>query len=578
MRLSILTSLAVCAASAAAQSGSIPVFYINTDGGAPITSKEDYISASYWLDPKGDASVEAIGSQEAPLTMKIRGRGNYTWTGFDKKPYRLKLDKKAALCGLPKSKHWALLAHADDSQGFLRNTVGFQLSRMAGLPWTPGDVPVEVVLNGDYIGLYFLTETVRVDSDRVDVADYDSEYEDYAEANPGQTLPWQDDFATGGWLVEIDNYDDKDQIKITSSDPYNYEANGQMRITYDTPSDYITTAHLDWLRSDFETMDEMVVSGDRGKCEWADKIDLTDLARFFLVNQLTFNYESFHGSCKMWRERGVDEKWHYGPVWDFGSAFIEGDNARYFFKYGPYSNHWIRTMYEYPLFREEVKRVYRELRDNDFDAIYSYIDTFVAHIAEAAAADRERWRNKGYGNEDPAANAVTVKEMLSNAVKFLDSELGAPTHGDEYDNIVYFEDDGGDTPWDQLYVFTWNPVLHGNWPGQPMESIEYQGRKMWRARFDGDLTEGNICIIFDNGQAGVGVNQTEDLEYRNHAVYNRSGLTGEYIYDDSGIATVTADSYPVEYYTLTGIRIDKPERGTPVIRRQGPKAKLVINY
>lgn len=173
---------AVVAVYAAQPSGTLPVLHIDTENNAPILTKTDYVAATYYLDPKGVEGVEAFGSEAAPLPLQIRGRGNYTWTGFDKKPYRLKLDKKQALMGMEKSKHWALLAHADDSKGFLRNAVGFQLSRLIGLPWTPGDAPVEVVLNGDYIGLYFLTETVRVDKTRVNVYDYDSAVEDAEDA------------------------------------------------------------------------------------------------------------------------------------------------------------------------------------------------------------------------------------------------------------------------------------------------------------------------------------------------------------------------------------------------------------
>ena len=63
--------------------------------------------------------------------------------------------------------HFALLAHADDNLGFMREPMGFWLSERLGLEWTPDMKPVEVVLNGDYIGLYFLVENIRVAKDRV---------------------------------------------------------------------------------------------------------------------------------------------------------------------------------------------------------------------------------------------------------------------------------------------------------------------------------------------------------------------------------------------------------------------------
>jgi hypothetical protein len=163
---------------AASYSGTLPVLHIQTENNAPIVSKDDYINATYYLDAMGQENIESIGSATVPLTMEIKGRGNYTWKGFDKKPYRLKLTDKQPLLGMTKSKHFALLAHADDSKGFMRNAIGFELARLIGMTWTPMAQPVEVVLNGDYIGLYFLTETIRVDKDRVNIVEQEDEKTD----------------------------------------------------------------------------------------------------------------------------------------------------------------------------------------------------------------------------------------------------------------------------------------------------------------------------------------------------------------------------------------------------------------
>ena len=117
-------------------SGTIPVIFITTENGAEITSKEEYLNGTYYIDAMGVEGLDNVGSADAPLPLLIKGRGNYTWTGFDKKPYRLKLDKKANLLGMSKSKHWGLLAHADDEMSWLRNTMGFSMSRRLGMEWT----------------------------------------------------------------------------------------------------------------------------------------------------------------------------------------------------------------------------------------------------------------------------------------------------------------------------------------------------------------------------------------------------------------------------------------------------------
>ena len=200
---------------ATAYSGTLPVMYINTENKAPITSKEVYVQATCYVAPMGNGECPASGTKEAPLTLSVKGRGNWTWTGFNKKPYRLKLAAGEPLLGMKKSKHFALMAGADDNLGFMRNPLGYELSRRMKLAWTPDCRPLEVVLNGDYIGLYFLTENIRVDEDRVDVT---------------KQADCSDDDVTGGWLVEVDNYYTDPHISVKVTDK-----SQDIWITYKSP-------------------------------------------------------------------------------------------------------------------------------------------------------------------------------------------------------------------------------------------------------------------------------------------------------------------------------------------------------
>lgn len=379
-------------------SGTLPVMYINTEGAQPVTSKETYLNGTYYLDPCG-TDAEAIGTPEEPLALQIRGRGNYTWSGFDKKPYRLKLDKKAALCGMKKSKHFALLAHADDSRGFLRNATGFELSRRIGLEWTPADEPVEVVLNGDYIGLYFLTETIRVDEDRVNVIE-------------------QDDLATtdvdGGWLVEIDNYDSDPHVSINSGDGWT------VNFTYKSP-EVLSAEQESWLRTQVETIDRLVFDPDKSVARWADYVDMVSLARFYIVNEIVDNYESFHGSCYMYRQRGEGNKWHFGPVWDFGSA-LNYDKSDYIYEGREHHMTWIGEMCKYDDFARVYKEEWLKLLDTGGEQLDSFIDSFISRISKASECDLRRWPQ--YGNADIASRASAVKERLRGSVAWLKARWG----------------------------------------------------------------------------------------------------------------------------------------------------------
>ena len=384
-------------------SGTLPVLHIETANRQEITSKDYYLQGTYYLDPMGAADIEAIDTKDSPLTLEIKGRGNYTWTGFDKKPYRLKLTEKAALMGLKKNKHFALLAHADDSKGFMRNTIGFYFSEQIGMAWTPKAKPVELVLNGDYKGLYFLTETIRVDKDRVNIVEQEDNETD-------------SENITGGWLVEIDNYRDDPQIRFMEGD-----TGEEMAITYKTPEE-LSSAQEQFLRAEMERIDRLVY-GDKNSDELWQYVDMDALAKFYIVQEITDNYESFHGSCYLYRDMGEGQKWMFGPVWDFGSAFNH-DKEQYLYEGREWHNHWIPEICKFPKFMERVKEIWQWLHYYKYDSVYDYATEFANHITEAAKNDAERWKDKDYGNKDMAGRLRRIKERLTDTEKWLVNQWG----------------------------------------------------------------------------------------------------------------------------------------------------------
>lgn len=395
---------------AASYSGTLPVLHIQTENNAAIVSKDDYVNATYYLDPMGQEGIQSIGSATAPFTMEIKGRGNYTWNGFDKKPYRIKLSDKQPLLGMTKSKHFALLAHADDSKGFMRNAIGFELARLIGMTWTPMAKPVEVVLNGDYIGLYFLTETIRVDKDRVNIVEQEDEETDSHKI-------------TGGWLVEIDNYNEDPHVTIKEGGKHT------MWVTYKTP-EVLSSAQEQFLQNEMKRIDELVY-GDKNSNKLWEILDIDALARFYIVQELTDNYESFHGSCYLYREMGDGEKWKFGPVWDFGSSFNR-DKTQYLFEGDVWHNHWIPEICKFPAFKNYVKTIWDEFCTNNFIHIYSFIDQQKNLIASAAAADVERWPQ--YGNADLNNRVRKVTERLHKNAEWLNRQWGSSELPDNPNN------------------------------------------------------------------------------------------------------------------------------------------------
>ena len=388
-------------AQAASYSGTLPVLYIQTENKQQITSKDYYLNATYYLDALGLAGYQSIGSASAPLTMEIKGRGNYTWRDFNKKPYRIKLADKQPLLGLNKSKHFALMAHADDAQskkGFMRNQVGFELSRMIGMEWTPATAPVEVVLNGDYIGLYFLTETIRVDKDRVNIVEQEDEETDAAAI-------------TGGWLVEIDNYDEDPHITIRENGYYN------MWFTYKTP-EVLSSAQESFLTDEMVRIDRLVY-GDKNSSTLWQYLDMDALAKFYIVQEIMDNYESFHGSCYLYREKGDGEKWKFGPVWDFGSSYNRNKD-RYLFEGDVWHNHWIPEICKFPAFMARVKEIWKEFYPQ-INNIYTFTGKQLTLLKSAAVADANRWSEYS-GNRDLQKRINSVNTWLGSSVAWLNEQ------------------------------------------------------------------------------------------------------------------------------------------------------------
>lgn len=365
-------------------SGTIPALYIETENHAPIISKIEYLNATYWLDPMGVEGISALGSKTQPLAMQIRGRGHSSWKGA-KKPYKIKLDKKTAVMGMPKNKHWALLKPTE-------NTVaGLQLGKLMNMAWTPTFRPVEVVLNGDYIGLYFLTETIRIDEKRVNIYEQQDQ-----ETNP--------ELIKGGWLVEVDNYHDEDQITIPECSKWN------LTLRYHSPEN-LSDAQLQWLTDEFKSINAAIYSTDKTSTLWEDYIDVESMARFFILQEVMDNPDGFHGSFYLHKDLSDNAKWVAGPIWDLVCYNREKTDYTFRMKvhYG-FTPHWIGEIIQYDSFCKTVERVWSEVYPNRLSEIYNKIDEIVLPLGSAWDNDCARW------NEDPTQTAQIRADRIKNAL------------------------------------------------------------------------------------------------------------------------------------------------------------------
>lgn len=429
--------------------GTLPVLYINVydeNGGfdnmiinKDLDHKNYFSNAEYWLDVKDcqwmidEFGAKSVGSAEEPLPLAIKARGNFTRKGYSKKPFKLKLGDKQNLLGINRagktSKHWALLAHADDKFGYMRNFVGFRLGEMIGLPWTPNQQPVEVVINGDYRGIYFLTESIRVEKGRIEIESLDDEVSDPA-------------LISGGYLIELDNYADDAVVTLKDGS----DNNRNLYITPDTPEVY-SDAQKKFINEQFTTMNNLVNSGitkwdETSKDGLWSYLDLDDAARYYVVEEIISHYEAYHGSTYLFRDRYSEKngngKWHFSPLWDCGHAF-DGPTNGYFTQAAPYGNSWINGLRGKTQFMDKVKATFQWFINDGkinngkipYDQLCDEINAYADHIAEAAKQDRKRWENaekpvdywhEGLGPQDVVDNS-DMESMKSKVIDHLNKKI-----------------------------------------------------------------------------------------------------------------------------------------------------------
>lgn len=422
-------------------SGTLPVLYINVynENGEldnEIISKDldhkNYFSGEYWLDANGCTWMEGakdLGSAAEPLPLEIKARGNWTRKGFSKKPFKLKLGKKQSMLGMTKSKHYAILAHADDSFGYLRNFVGFNLGKRIGLPWTPSQQPIEVVMNGDYRGLYFLTESIRIGDDRIMIEELEDNVSEPA-------------LVSGGYLVELDNYDEDNQIRMEE------KGNGSgykdmLRITFDTPEEY-SDLQRRFVTDQFTAINDYV--GENSDNLWS-YLDLDDAARYYIVEEMISHVESYHGSTYLFRDRGEGQKWHFSPLWDCGNAFV-GPTDDFFYNHAPYGCTWISSFRLNGKFNEKVKETWKWFMSNRMDGLQHDIESYCASLKKGAEYDYKRWHNQPVpdggmpvvDNRDMDNRMNTVVSHLENKANWLIGQFG------DFSTGTYTEPERDNTP------------------------------------------------------------------------------------------------------------------------------------
>ena len=355
----------------------LPTVYVETEGGKPVLSKEEYVKAT--LKIRGNEKYEGLDA----VDCDIRGRGNTTW-GWPKKPYLLKLGEKKSLFGMPKHKRWILLANFMD-RTLMRNLVSMKVSSMTNLDWTPGCVPVELVLNGQHMGSYLLIEQVRVDKNRVNVTEMSKEDND-------------GDAVTGGYLLELDFHYDNEVQWYDYHGHNNQTGSGiPFAVKYPDPED-LTSQQLRYIKKYVSDAAEALYGVNFKDPEkgWRAYIDEDSFIDYWIVFEVMGNHElSNPGSVYMHKDRGG--KLVAGPCWDFDWGVLSyntSPQARTGLING--SGIWYERLRQDPAFEARLKARFEELLPK-LETIPDYMDECEALLTASAKLNFQMWDPSGDG-------------------------------------------------------------------------------------------------------------------------------------------------------------------------------------
>lgn len=371
----------------------LPILYITTP--AAITSKDNWVEA---------CNIEIWNAGELNgvyQNANIKGRGNTTWN-YKKKPYAIKLDKKAEVLGMPKHKRWVLLANFLDIT-CMRNAVAFEIARnLSGLSWTPRGQFVEVVMNGQFLGNYYLCEHIKVDENRVDITEID----------PADT---DEESVTGGYIFELDTYYDE-AFKFRT----NYR---NLPVQFKDPDEDIATEQMNYVQNYFNKVEE-ILYGENGATEDVfDYIDMDSFIDWWFVYELARNGEPNHPkSSYMHKDRGG--KLMAGPVWDFDYGTFKPTTAKFIIS----SAIWYTPLFKHETFVARVKERWAAHRSR-LEQITTFIDETAAYIQESAEANHVLWPNSAYDsvNADTGLSfteaVARIKSAYLQRMESLDSAI-----------------------------------------------------------------------------------------------------------------------------------------------------------
>lgn len=357
----------------------------------------------------GEIDASTLG-QDISLEY-FRGRGNSTWD-MPKKPFKIKLAESEDLLAMGENSHWVLLAGSMDTV-MMRNRLAAYMGRELGLLFTPEFVPVDFIVNGNYMGCYLLGHHVRIDKNRVDI-------------DKIKKKDTEEPAITGGYLLALHPYPYEAEInKITTSRNVEFLIDTPDLSEYNESQQEAAAAQRNYVESYLQQTEDAIYGEDFRNSEGTSVGDLMDLesaAKYWWVQEFTNNDDAFvTSSSYLYKER--DGKLYWGPLWDFDKAFYPDNGA------GGLSGSemaWLDYLRQYsPEYQNLLRENWEKLNEICLEITREggVIDRYRDEIRKSWEADREIWEDENTPDETLDELAENLRETIENRRRAISENL-----------------------------------------------------------------------------------------------------------------------------------------------------------
>lgn len=373
----------------------IPTMCIETE-----TGNMEYIHAK-----KGNSETVAVHLYDSNGRLSytstdavLQGRGNYTWTEFDKKPYSLTLPEEASLLEMGAATRWVLLANAADASQ-IRNKLVYDFATNIGLAFSPESRWVEIYLNGDYAGLYLLCERNEIHPERVNVDE------------------------NGSFLVSAEL---ESRLKKQGYSYLTTPSGQTMRLH--SPEN-VEQEQLQGFQEVLRAVEGAIFSDDgidpdSGK-PLEELIDLDSWAKKYLIEEIFGNIDACLISQYYYYDTDT-HKMFAGPVWDYDVSL--GSNVNWDIE-SPYvfmasklrvseasSTSWFVELYQNELFYTRLTELFETLFVPQLQQLLDYqMEHYNEQIKPVRIRDELRWGKEGVSEEE----IECIRSYLAERIKFL---------------------------------------------------------------------------------------------------------------------------------------------------------------